>query len=83
MFLSTHTLEIAEALCTRVAIIHRGEIIARGTIDELRREARREDCSLEEIFLGLTEGGGSVVRARLEFESGLVADCDAIHDPFD
>ena len=60
VFLSTHTLEIAEALCTRVAIIHRGEIIARGTIDELRREARREDSSLEEIFLGLTEGGGPV-----------------------
>ncbi len=60
VFLSTHTLEIAEALCTRVAIIHRGEIIARGTVDELRREARREDSSLEEIFLGLTEGGGPV-----------------------
>jgi ABC-2 type transport system ATP-binding protein len=60
VFLSTHTLEIAEALCTRVAIIHRGEIIARGTIDELRREARREESSLEEIFLGLTEGGGPV-----------------------
>ncbi|MEJ2152530.1 MAG: ABC transporter ATP-binding protein [Gemmatimonadota bacterium] len=60
VFLSTHTLEIAEALCTRVAIIHRGEIIARGTIDELRREARREESSLEEIFLGLTVGGGPV-----------------------
>ena len=60
VFLSTHTLEIAEALCTRVAIIHRGHIIALGTVDELRREARREDSSLEEIFLGLTEGGGPV-----------------------
>ncbi|MCK5440182.1 MAG: ABC transporter ATP-binding protein [Gemmatimonadetes bacterium] len=60
VFLSTHTLEIVEALCTRVAIIHRGQIIALGTVDELRREARREDSSLEEIFLGLTEGGGSI-----------------------
>jgi ABC-2 type transport system ATP-binding protein len=60
VFLSTHTLEIAEALCTRVAIIHRGQIIALGTVDELRREARREDSSLEEIFLGLTERGGSI-----------------------
>jgi ABC-2 type transport system ATP-binding protein len=55
VFLSTHTLEIAEALCSRIAIIHRGRILAIGTMDELRREAMHGDGSLEAIFLRLTE----------------------------
>ncbi|HUP20326.1 MAG TPA: ABC transporter ATP-binding protein [Gemmatimonadota bacterium] len=54
VFLSTHTLEVAEALCTRVAIIQRGEIVASGTIEDLRRESRHDDGSLESIFLRLT-----------------------------
>lgn len=55
VFMSTHTLDIAEALADRIGIIHRGKLIAIGTLDELRSEARREH-SLEEIFLQLTEG---------------------------
>ncbi|MBW3660203.1 MAG: ABC transporter ATP-binding protein [Gemmatimonadetes bacterium] len=55
VFLSTHTLEVAEALCSRVAIIRRGSIVAQGTIDELRRQARHDDGSLEAVFLRLTE----------------------------
>ena len=58
VFLSTHTLEIAEALCSRVAIIQRGEIVALGTVDELRRQARGER-SLEKIFLRVTEREGA------------------------
>ena len=54
IFMSTHTLDIAEALADRIGIIHRGELIAVGTLDELRTKARREH-SLEEIFLQLTE----------------------------
>jgi ABC-2 type transport system ATP-binding protein len=56
VFLSTHTLEVAEALCSRVAIIQEGRLLAVGTIDELRREAIGDDGSLESIFLRLTEG---------------------------
>lgn len=56
VFMSTHTLDIAEALAGRIGIIHRGELIAVGTLDELRRKARCER-SLEEIFLELTEVG--------------------------
>ena len=56
VFMSTHTLDIAESLADRIGIIHRGELIAVGTLEELRREARRER-SLEEIFLELTETG--------------------------
>ena len=54
IFMSTHTLDIAEALADRIGIIHRGKLIAVGTLDELRTQARRHH-SLEEIFLQLTE----------------------------
>ncbi len=54
VFMSTHTLDIAEAVSDRIGIIHHGELIAAGTLDELRAEARRQH-SLEEIFLELTE----------------------------
>jgi len=56
VFLSTHVLEIAEQLCHRVGIIDRGQVIATGTLDELRHQARREARSLEDIFLHLTGG---------------------------
>lgn len=57
VFLSTHTLEVAEAVCDRVAIIQKGRIVASGTIDELRRQARHDDGSLEAVFLRLTDEG--------------------------
>ena len=54
VFLSTHTLEVAEALCDRIAILHQGEIRALGTMEELRREAEAGAAGLEDIFLKLT-----------------------------
>jgi ABC-2 type transport system ATP-binding protein len=61
VFLSTHVLEIAEHLCHRVGIIDHGQVIATGTLDELRRQAsavRRQASadaySLEDVFLQLT-----------------------------
>jgi ABC-2 type transport system ATP-binding protein len=56
VFLSTHTLEVAEALCDRIAILHDGRIRAMGTMDELREEAASGAGHLEEIFLKLTGG---------------------------
>ena len=50
---STHIMEIAEELCDRIAVINNGEIIAEGTIEELREFAKSEG-SLEDIFLKLT-----------------------------
>ncbi len=55
VFFSTHVLEVAEALCDRIAIINGGKIIAVGTIDELRQST---DQSLEELFLTLTDKEG-------------------------
>ena len=56
IFLSTHTLEVAEALCDRIAIIQNGRIRADGTMEELRAEAESGTAGLEEIFLKLTGG---------------------------
>jgi ABC-2 type transport system ATP-binding protein len=56
VFLSTHTLEVAEVLCARIAIINQGQIIAEGTMDELRANAEEGEAGLEEIFLKVTGG---------------------------
>jgi ABC-2 type transport system ATP-binding protein len=55
VFLTTHTLEVAEALCDRIAIIHEGNVIALGSMDELRAQAHG-GAHLEEIFLKVTGG---------------------------
>src|SRR5256712_3849949 len=60
VLMSTHTLEVAEAMCDRVAILQHGKIVAEGTVDDLRRQHRAGDASLEELFLNLT-GGALVV----------------------
>ena len=54
IFLSTHSLEIAEELCHRIAIITDGRILTSGTMGTLRAEAGKNDSDLEDIFLELT-----------------------------
>jgi ABC-2 type transport system ATP-binding protein len=54
LFFSTHIMEVAERLCDRIAIIHKGRLVAHGTMEELRR-IDKEQQSLEHIFLELTE----------------------------
>ncbi len=54
VFMSTHTLAVAEALAHRIGIIHKGTLIRVGTFEELQSEAAKQS-SLEEIFLHLTE----------------------------
>ena len=56
VLLSTHILEVAQALCHRIAIIDRGHIVATGTMDELRAQTGSEKASLEDLFLKLTAG---------------------------
>ena len=48
---STHIMREAERLCDSLAIVHRGEILARGTLDELREQHGQHD--LEELFFQL------------------------------
>jgi len=54
VFMSTHTLTIAEETCDRIGIIHRGRLIASGTTADLQREAKTTDADLEKVFLNLT-----------------------------
>lgn len=54
LFFSTHIMEVAERLCDRIGIIHKGRLIACGTMEKLRALGKREE-SLESIFLELTE----------------------------
>ena len=63
--LSTHILEIAQALCSRIAIIDQGRIVAEGSMAELRAQAGASEANLEELFLQLTGGLGSEVAAEL------------------
>jgi ABC-2 type transport system ATP-binding protein len=53
VFMSTHSLEVAEELCDRIGIILGGKLIALGTLDELQQQAGNEG-RLEDIFLKLT-----------------------------
>jgi ABC-2 type transport system ATP-binding protein len=50
IFMCTHILEIAEKICTRVAIINEGKILAKGPIDELKQKSSED---LEKVFLRL------------------------------
>ncbi len=55
VFFSTHVLEVAEKLCTRIGVIAHGQLRAEGTLEELR--SGETGASLEELFLELTEDG--------------------------
>jgi ABC-2 type transport system ATP-binding protein len=55
--MSTHILEIAQAMCDRIAIMYGGRLLALGTMDELRRKEEMPDSGLEDIFLKLTGTG--------------------------
>ncbi|MBN2371932.1 MAG: ABC transporter ATP-binding protein [Vicinamibacteria bacterium] len=58
ILMSTHTLEVAQEVCDRISIIHRGRILASGTVADLRALAQSEDHALTPIFLKLTGGEG-------------------------
>jgi ABC-2 type transport system ATP-binding protein len=65
VMLSTHILEIAERMCDRIGIINKGELIAVGTMDELRKLGKTGQSSLEDIFLGLTGGAEEMEMAEI------------------
>lgn len=67
VFVSTHTLSVAEELCDRIGIVDKGELIALGTLDELRSKAASDGESLEKLFLKLT---GGAIGTQPNFDSG-------------
>jgi ABC-2 type transport system ATP-binding protein len=56
VLMSTHTLEVAETMCDRIAILHRGKIAAQGTMAEVQEQTSSENLGLEDLFLKLTGG---------------------------
>lgn len=56
ILLSTHSLNVAEEVSDRLAIIHRGSIVSIGTLEDIKRQAGRFDQDLEEMFLQITAG---------------------------
>jgi ABC-2 type transport system ATP-binding protein len=56
ILMSTHTLEVAEGMCDRIAIMQTGRILARGTMADLREQTESSGASLEDMFLRLTGG---------------------------
>ena len=55
IFMSTHTLKVAEDVCDRIGIIHKGSLIATGTTEDLKQEARLQEADLEDVFITLTQ----------------------------
>lgn len=64
IFLTTHVLEVAEKMCHRIGIIDSGQVIAEGTLEDLRRLSHGGHTSLEDLFLELT--GNEDVREVVE-----------------
>jgi ABC-2 type transport system ATP-binding protein len=61
VFMSTHSLEVAEELCDQIGIILRGRLIALGTVEELHEQAGGHDgATLETVFLRLTGAGADL-----------------------
>lgn len=57
LLLSTHTLSVAEEICDRVAIIHKGRLVSVGTVEDLRVLSHKHEAGFEEVFLALTSEG--------------------------
>ncbi len=53
VFISTHTLSIAEELCDRIGIINGGRLVAAGKLEQLRSLSEQSEASLESLFLKL------------------------------
>jgi len=54
IFMSTHSLNVVEDICTHVSIINKGNIIFKDTIDELHNLKKKKNDNLEELFIQLT-----------------------------
>lgn len=61
VFLSTHSISVAEEVCQRIGIIHKGKLIACGTMADLHRLSKVKEGRLESVFLELTRDGSSPV----------------------
>ena len=65
IFLCSHILEVAERMCTRVAVIDQGRVLAAGTLDELRQDSKED---LEDIFIRLVGASVEEIEARADLD---------------
>jgi ABC-2 type transport system ATP-binding protein len=63
IFLSTHSLDIAQELADRIGVVASGRLIICGTLEKLRQQAAM-DGSLEDVFLKLTEEDRTEAQSR-------------------
>lgn len=66
VFLTTHTLSVAQDLCNRIAIIRNGQIVALGSMTELQRKASLPGNDLESVFLKITEEEQSALATNVQ-----------------
>lgn len=72
VLLSTHIMEIAQDLCTKIGIINKGKMIAEGTLSELRSIANQAGAaSLEDVFLRLTNADESITKILQKLKETL------------
>jgi ABC-2 type transport system ATP-binding protein len=77
IFLTTHVLEIVERLCTHVAIIHQGRLVANGSLEDLRAGVAstlpgaetEQKLTLEEMFLSIVGASGQDAAPELSWLS--------------
>jgi len=55
VFMSTHTLRLAEEVCDRIAIIHKGVLMVIGTLQDLQQHIQNGDADLEQVFFEITQ----------------------------
>ena len=63
IFLSTHSLPVAEELCDRIGILHYGRLLAEGTVDKLRSLASGDGADLETVFFDMTAAAPALAQA--------------------
>jgi len=64
VIMTTHILEVAERMADRIGIIAKGQLIAEGTLEELRPRAGESGTSLEDIFLDIVNGSAEASALR-------------------
>lgn len=67
---STHVMEVAEGVCTKIGIIDSGRVVAEGTMEELRSLSGSMGRSLEDVFLKITNEEGFVADAVSRLREG-------------
>ena len=55
VFVSTHTLNYAQDLCTKIGVINKGKLIAEGNLTQLRKRIKNSRADLENLYLELTK----------------------------